>query len=71
MSAVLNTTNRRRIRDRIAAYFKAIYVRRKIASHEFDVANLVADLEQMPERIDHHDKRIAELRVELALLEKV
>lgn len=71
MSAVLTPTIRHRMRDKVAAYFKAIYVRRKIASHEFDVANLVADLEALPDRIDHHDKHIAELRVELALLEKV
>jgi len=53
------------------AWFKAIYVRKLIASAESDTAHLKAEFDGLPQRIKHHEKRAAELRVELALLEKI
>lgn len=70
MSAVLTSTNRRGIGSRLAAWLRAKYVRFLIAGYERDVAHLEAEIENLPDRIDILDKRIAELRVDLALLEK-
>ena len=53
------------------AWFKAIYVRKLIASAEDDTAHLQAEYDALPARIKHHEQRAAELRVELALLEKI
>lgn len=69
MIAVLTPT-RRGLRRKVGAWFKAIYVRRLIKSVEFDVKGLESELAVLPARIAHHEGRAAELRVQLAILEK-
>lgn len=69
MTAVLTPT-RRGLRRKVAAWFKAIYVRRLIKAAEFDIKGLEAELAALPERIAHHRGFVAEKRVQLAILEK-